>query len=189
MVSTTNDILDDLITKLSNISTANGYNYTPTYIGKVVKDVYEISEFPQISIMIGDGDIQSHNSSADIFKETMDIYIVGYVNASTDISSLGNLTTNAENLITDIKRAILNFPTTNINEPNPNTTYLGMKYLIDVFTKPISVFRALDDRQNVGMIGVSFKIISYAEDFESLNADYWSRWTPSFESQSSAWEL
>lgn len=161
-MANTDSILNDLITKLSTISTASGYNFTPAYVGKVVKDMYEISDFPQISVMVGNSEIKSEDSVGSVFREEMIIYVVGYVNASTDIGESGTLTTQAENLISDIKKAISSFINTNIN--SASSGYSGGSYFIDIHNTPIKIFRFLDDKNNLGMITLNFKVVSYRRD-------------------------
>ena len=68
MVSNVDDILNDFIVKLTTISVANGYNTTPAYVGKVVKDMYEITEFPQISLMVGNSEIRAEDNIGSSFN-------------------------------------------------------------------------------------------------------------------------
>lgn len=162
MASNTDNILNDFVTKLTTITIANGYNFTPTYVGKVVKDMYDIGEFPQISVMVGSSEIKAEDDIGSVFREVMNMFIIGYVNASTDIAETGSLTTQAENLISDIKKVISAFITTNIN--SVQSGYSGASYFIDIHNTPIKIFRLLDDKQNVGMVSLNFKVVSYRRD-------------------------
>ena len=188
MASNVDDILNDFIVKLTTISVANGYNTTPAYVGKVVKDMYEITEFPQISLMVGNSEIRAEDNIGSSFKESMNFYIVGYVNANTDIAESAELTTEAEKLISDIKKATTNFTITNINDASSG--YEGARYFIDSHNTPIKIFRAFDDKQNLGMISLNFSVVSYSQDLESDNKDvWWNRITSNFESLSTLWQL
>lgn len=182
--SNTDDILTDLVARLGNISTASGYNYTPVYIGKVVRDLYEISEFPQISVMIGNSDIKSEDNSGTSFREHHNINILGFVNSVTDVGESGSLTTSAEGLISDIKKVMSSFMIKNINDSTSG--YIGQNYFIDIHNKPINIFRFLDDKSNLGMIGFSFNIVSYRFDINYL--DYWNKQNSEFNSTTNNWE-
>ena len=187
MVSNVDDILNDFVTKLQTITTANKFNETPVTVSKIIKDMYEITEFPQISVTVGNSQISPMDTTASVFKETIDMNIVGYVNANTDITNSGTLTIKAESLISDIKQALSQFIKTNINEPSPN--YGGIRYFIDIFNTPLKIFRLLDDKQNVGMVGLNFKVISYAQDQTSLSSSRWNIITSNHENLTTTWEL
>ena len=157
VVSRPEQIANDLITLLKAITEGTSYRNTPAYVGKVGRDALKRTVFPQIYVFIGNSVIKPHDQVPTAFAEEIMVNIVGYVRNQTDGQHAGNLTDLLEGLIQDCLKALLPAITSNINTK---------KWMIDIHNGGVQVERTVDVEQSLGEFVLTFKVISYAMDYE-----------------------
>lgn len=155
-ISRTEEILDDVITYLKNISEGSTYRNTPAFVGKVARvDISRVSK-PQLYVGIVSSSISPEDQSSTSFVEQHQVYIVGYVKGGTDALHAGNLTDALESMIHDCTKALLLNTTTNINTE---------RWFIDMYNQPMTIERVIDIEQNIGEFTILFRAIARAMDY------------------------
>ena len=100
------DVLDDIVTELETITTANGYHTNPTVL-RAIRPAEDVVEPPEIGVELGDEELIAQTAKDDVFHSEVQVYIAGTANANTPVDAdSSELVEETEKLRHDIKRII-----------------------------------------------------------------------------------
>ena len=100
------DALDDIVTELSTISTANGFYYNPTIV-RAIRPADKVVEPPEIGVELGNEIITSEVINDNVFRSEATVTICGTVQSEHPLDADGSeIMTDTEKLRHDIKRII-----------------------------------------------------------------------------------
>lgn len=107
MASSRLTIQNFLVTLLQSITTANGYNNNVQLVTKRIKDIEEVTSFPELSVIAGSKMFEIADEQEELFKITTTFAIVGYLKSEYDVNDSGKLNDDADRLIEDIETCLL----------------------------------------------------------------------------------
>lgn len=104
MASIRKQILSKLETELSLIKAVNGYNLTVRNVYNGIKSLDSEVDRPSIAFVFGGDDVETELESGQI--RTVDLILIGYVEAGLDNENTGKLSDVVENYFEDLYKFI-----------------------------------------------------------------------------------
>lgn len=142
-------MLEDLMTEFRTISAANGYRNDVKKVTAKFKDPKEVPDFPEVSILLGNGTLEPKDANRTIYDSFESVNILGYVSADTDTDDDANLSLAAESLLHDMKRVLAAIFIKYVN----TTTHC---WVVDRQNNTVKVMRLLDFKANKGIVALQF---------------------------------
>ena len=146
--------LADLVTEVKNITIANSYRNTLGMVSKTYLDVAQITDYPAVSVVFNNGNIDTVDSAITVFNENVDVALIGYV--SGELSSKGDnnaLVDSAESLLHDLKVCLAAFVKKYLNTS-------AKHYIINRRKDTFKMFRVLPvPGTTKGIVGIYFQIV------------------------------
>lgn len=111
------EALKGLVNILQDITTANGYRQDVAEVSRHYKDWEETQNFPRINVLANQEQITDrvHGRDNIVNLSEFSFRLEAFVKAEDDIEDRGVLSDKIEDLIADIKKAILGTPSLNTN--------------------------------------------------------------------------
>ena len=151
MPSQRREIHDKLIDILKSISIANGYQQTIVSVTKRMKEIEHLSSFPELSVIEGEQVLQCVSEEENLYEVTSSFAAIGYIKTGHDSNDQGLLSSASDDLIEDIKEALL----ANTGDLIATTSAKSLRLSSD---EPI-----LDYQNNWGYVTVYFTVTYYFE--------------------------
>jgi hypothetical protein len=107
-ISRRESLRDALVSKFSNISTANGYRTDVKLVSRAVLYPDEVTNHPTICVILGDEPIQQLDMNRTVFNSTLSVVILGYYEGELEFSGVDKAAGDVagEKLFHDMKRCL-----------------------------------------------------------------------------------
>ena len=149
MASARREIHDSLINILKTIAISSGYHQNVASVTKRMKEIEMVPAFPSLSVLEGEQVFQNISEEEDLYEASASFSVIGYVKTDHDAADAGLLSTAADDLIEDIKDAL-------VNNTGTLFTLTSAKSLRFVSDEPL-----LDYQNNWGYVTVNFTVTYY----------------------------
>jgi hypothetical protein len=112
---------DQLVTELTQISVANGYRTDPQLVSRAIVYADEVQNYPTLCVILGDESIQQLDTIRTAFNSVIPVVVLGYYRADTESAGVTKVAgdTAGERLFHDMKRCVGAFILKFVND----TTY------------------------------------------------------------------
>jgi hypothetical protein len=107
MASARREIHDEVIDILKTITVTNGYHQNVSAVTRRMKEIEMIHSFPALSVLEGEQVFQSISEEENLYEATASYSVIGCVKTDHDVNDAGLLSDAADDLIEDIKDALM----------------------------------------------------------------------------------